>query len=240
MTPDTSDIFDKKKLLDARRPFPRNVSEIMEKMDIFDFLYNDLKLDGSAITEEGVGKMIEGGMVAGASIREHTELTRHSAALKYFAEMRHMDVTLDGPRLEELYAVICGDRPCEFRRKTPILYHLDFTPPHHTEIPGLLDELFRLSYRDSYSGDFIRRAADLHNGIIAIYPYDEKSETLARAVLQYELIRGGLFPVRFGVSEQDYNMQITQSIKDGFEEPFYRTVCKAVRIKLDRALSLLQ
>lgn len=234
------DILEKRDILNARKPFPRDVSVVLDKLNMFDFLYNDLKLDGSNLTEEGVGRILEGGMAPGASIREHNELPLHIAAFKLFDEMRHMYLTMDRQRMGELYCALCGGQRQEFRRKTPILYHLDFTPPYYTEIPALLDELFRLSYRGPYDGDFIRRAADMHNGIIAIYPYEERSEALARSVFQYELIRGGLFPVRFGVSEQDYNMLVTQAVKDGFGEPFYRMSLRAVEKKMDKALSLFQ
>ena len=233
------EILEKRELINARKPFPRAIAERLEKLNFFDFLYNDLKLDGSNLTEDGVGRMIEGGIVAGASIREHNEITRHMAMLRQFGEMCHMDMTIDKQQLGILYNVINEGSMQEFRRKTPILYHLDFTPPYFTEIPGMLDELFRISYRNSYGGDIVRRAADLHNGIIAVYPYDEGSEMLARAVFQYEIIRAGLFPIRFGISEQDYHLQVTQAVKENFKEPFYRTVCKAVNRKLDLVISLI-
>ena len=233
------DILEKRELLNSRKPFPRDVAERFEKLNFFDFLYNDLKLDGSNLTEEGVARMIEGDIVAGVSLREHNEINRHQAALKRFHEMRHMDMTIDRQQLEGLYRAISEDPTREFRRKSPILYHLDFTPSHCTEIPDKLDQLFRSCYRNSRGGDFIRVAADLHNGIIAVYPYDEGSEMLARSVFQYEMIRAGLFPIKFGVSEQDYHMQITQAVKENFKEPFYRTVCRAVDRKLDLAISLI-
>ena len=231
------DVLDKRDSLRRLRPFGRGEAARIEKLNLFDFLFSDLKLDGSNLTEEGVGRILEGGFVPGVSIREHNEIPRHQQLLKAFEDMAYLDLTLDSKQMADLYDIICGGKGGVYRRNTPVLFHLDYTPPYYTEVAAGIEGIFKRAYGRNYGGDFIRRAADLHNGIIRVYPYGERTEALARAALQYELVRCGIFPIRFGVSEQTYNRQITEAIKNGVEEPFYRTILDAAERKLSMVLS---
>jgi hypothetical protein len=115
---------------------------------------------------------------------------------------------------------------------------LDYTPPHYSEIPERLETLFISLHSRDYRGDYIRSAVELHDGIIKIYPFEEKSEALARAALQYELLQHGLPTISFGLSEQVYNKMVSIAIKTDEHDALYESILLAIDKKLVLLLDL--
>ncbi|MDR0357591.1 MAG: hypothetical protein LBH63_04415 [Clostridiales Family XIII bacterium] len=228
----------KKDLLNARRPLSENLKDYEEALALFDLAYTSLKLDGSALTAEGVNRIIQGGIVEGVSLREHDEIESFRGILRVFADMLHMGVTLDRRELVRIYGVLTRDANPRFRSGSPILYHLDYTPTHYSDIPSALDRLFRELFARDYGGDCIRRAADMHDGIIAIYPFSERTETLAVMALQYELVRNGYPIAPLGLKDRDYNEMVANGIKSGDHDALYACVLDAVDQKIDLLLEL--
>jgi Fic family protein len=188
---------------------------------LFDYAYCDLHLEGSALTPAGVNAIIQGEIAPEVSLGEHNEVERHRRLLRLFQDLAHLDLEPNRAVLSKIYETVARDAILDplasgvgsgYRKGSPVLFHLDYTPPPYAVIPELLDAMFREAYR--MQGDFIERAVACHNGIIAIYPYRERSEILARAVFQYEMIRNGLFIIPFEMSEQAYNGMVAEALKD--------------------------
>jgi Fic family protein len=209
-------------------PYDRKKSE---QLDLLDFVWSDLRLDGSALTREGVASIIGGELVHNISIAESSEVRCHELAMSTFRGLLHMQVSLDRASLEQI-AESWGDFfDMGFRRGSPVLPHLGFTPPHYGDIPKLIDELFRYVRAALGEKDTASRAARIHNGLIYIYPFAEHSEMVARAAMQYELLCGGLPVVDIGLSEQAYNTLVSESIRTGADAPLAEAITKAVKIK---------
>jgi Fic family protein len=95
-------------------------------------------------------------------------------------------------------------------------------------VPKLLDELFRYVLSSFDEKSVVSRAARIHNGLVYIYPFAEHSEMIARAAMQYELLRGRLPVVDIGLSEQSYNTLVSESIRTGEDGPLADAITKAV------------
>ncbi|MDR0851315.1 MAG: Fic family protein [Clostridiales Family XIII bacterium] len=221
-----------------KRPFPEVIRITVDKLDLFDFTYTDLKLEGSSLTHEGVSRIIDGGFVPEISLAEHGEADRRRTLLKEFAFMIDMDITIDVRQLVKLYGILTDDKTPEFRRVTPALFHLDYTPPYYSEVEEGLEALFRNIYGSGSFENYIERAAALHDGIVRVYPFEEKSEMLARTALQYELMHNGLPIVQIGLSEQEYNKRLSTAIKTGDHSGIYEAVLQSADHKLDLLLGL--
>jgi hypothetical protein len=90
-----------------------------------------------------------------------------------------------------------------------------------------------------YGEDCVRRAAELHDGIIAVYPFSEHTEALARVALQYELFRNGFPIVPFDLTEQAYNEMVSTGIKSDVHDALYAHILVCIDKKADLLLTLL-
>ncbi|MDR3072565.1 MAG: Fic family protein [Clostridiales Family XIII bacterium] len=234
-------IEEKKKTLLEGKPFSDELVRAFDALDLLDFAYTNLKLEGSSLTEQGVGHIIHGEIVHGVTIGDHNLLEYHRRVLKDFSHMKTMEIDLDARELLHLYSVLTDKEKPALRTRERVLYHLDYVAPMRMPVSGMLDELFRYLYRreDLYQGDYIRRAVELHDGIIGVYPFDEGSEMLARCAMQYELIRNGLPIVPLDMKEPEYNISVEVALKKGDHRPLYNSVCRGALQKLDKMLALL-
>ena len=231
------EIEEKKKLLDAKKPYSALAAEKFAKLDLFDFVFSNLKLDGSILTSEGVNTLINGGLIPGVSIHEHSSIEIHRRLIKKFGDMVHMKTDIDTRELIGIYSVLMNVKNPTFRKGNLILYQLNYTPPYYQDIETQLMELFRKLFVTDYGSDFIRMAVDMHNGIIKIYPFEFGSEALARTVLQYVLFANGYPLIQFGVTEQVYNEIVGESIRKDNSRNVYLCIEDALVHKLDTMLN---
>ena len=231
------EIEEKKRLLDSKRPFSAMTAEKISKLNLFDFVYNNFKLDGSILTPEGVNTLMNGGLFPGLSLGDHTALERHRMLIRKFDDMSHMKTSITIRELISIYSTLMDIPYPSYRKGNPILYQLNYTPPYYQDIEVLLVQLFRKLFMTEYNSDFIRMAVDMHDGIIAVYPFEEGTEALARSILQYALYSNGYPLIQFGLSEQDYNDIVGDGIKRDNHDNLYRCIVAAIDHKLDTLLN---
>jgi Fic family protein len=205
--------------------------EKRERIDLLDYTWSDLRLDGSALTREGVASIIHGDLVRNISIAESSEVRCHEKAMHTFRDLLYMQVDIDRASLQQISGAWEDFFEVGFRKGIPLLPHLDFTPPYHGDVTKLLDELFRYAASAYGRGSFARKAARVHNGLIYIYPFSEHSEMIARAAMQYVLLREGKPVIDIGLSEQAYNTMTADAIRTGDDRPFADAVELAVTKK---------
>ncbi|MDR1778151.1 MAG: hypothetical protein LBR14_00075 [Clostridiales Family XIII bacterium] len=230
----------KKEELFAERPFSEMFLRTVAARNLLDFAFMNLKLEGSKLTEQGVSSILRGEIVPGVSIGEHNLAGYHRDALALFDEMRRMKTDLDRKELARIYEVIWHVQAPSYRVAGKVLYHLDYVAPVHMQPAEMLDELFRYQYKreETYKGDYILRAVELHDGIIGVYPYEEGSELLARCALTYELLRHELPVVGIGLREPEYNEAVSLALNKGDHRRLYEAVCRAALKKLDYLIEL--
>ena len=125
-----------------------------------------------------------------------------------------------------------------FRKNIPILSHIDWVPIHPQEIEEELAKMLKSYYRLRREMDPIMRGCFIHNELIRIYPFEENTEAVARAMLNFELIAGGLPPIPFTMNQADYVQIIRQHIKEQEIKPFYRMVVQIVKDRLEQLIEL--
>jgi Fic family protein len=205
--------------------------EKRELIDLLDYAWSDLALDGSALTREGVASIIHGDLVRSVSIAESNEVRCHERVMRTFRDLLYMQVDIDRASLQQIAEAWEELFDVSIRRGTPILPHLGFTPPHHGDIPKLMDDLFRYVAYAYDAGDAAAKAARVHNGLVYIYPFTERSEMIARAAMQYVLLREGKPIIDIGLAEQGYNTMISDAIRTGDDGPLAEAIGLAVKKK---------
>ena len=238
---DIDNIKDKREILFALAPFSEGVKALKRKSDLVDFTYTDLRLYGSTLTKEGVASILEGNTISGAPVLEHRLCESHRKLMSRFDDKLHMGLETDSILLNEFCVILASAELPPYREGAPLLYHLDYVPGSDDSISAGLADLFgavRRAEKDGvYSGDFCVKAADIHMGILKVYPYVEGfSELAARAAAQYELVRAGYFPVDFDVSESEYNRICTDALRTSDVSEFAGVLRMALFKKLHKLI----
>jgi len=238
---DINSITEKREILFALAPFSEGVKALKRKSDLVDFTFTDLRLYGSALTKEGVASILEGITIPGAPVQEHRLCETHRKLMSRFDDKLHMGLEIDSILLNEFCVILASAKLPPYREGAPLLYHLDYVPGCEDSISADLAGFFsavRKAEKDGvYSGDFCLKAADIHMGILKVYPYVEGfSELSARAAAQFELVRAGYFPVDFNVSEPEYNRICADAIRTSDVSEFADVLRIAVLKKLHKLI----
>ena len=219
-------------ILQSRRPFSPQITSYLESVEQLDWLYLNLKLDGSPLTKEQVQGILGGDCVSHASIREHLLISRLDEARKrlYDAAAARMPI---GPELiMGLAGVLAGADPGSglLRKTTPHLVEYGYTPPLPSELPEKLDAYVAFAKHKKDFEDPFDKAVRLHFHMIELYPFRENNLFLARLLMEYHLLREG-FPFSvFDTDERTYNSAVSAWLKKrecGMAETALKSACLA-------------
>lgn len=190
-----------------------NVNREKQKID---WVTMNMCLEGNPISAENAGKIAKGEYILEATLEDHMTVTHLVEVLPLMYTLFSMQEELSSATLTKFYEEISGGQIPLYRKTTPVLFHLSYNPVLPQEINEELRKLFTAVYRDSEM-DSIEKAVYIHDHLIRIYPFDNYSETVARAALEYQLISSGLPMIPLTLSEQEYNNALTTFLKHGKE-----------------------
>lgn len=224
-------------VLSNRSPFPAAAKEYIAHLEKLDWIYMNLRLDGSPLSREEAEKILGGDTVMSGSIMDHV-LVERLGVLRgelYDLMQRGLDIS---PELIKLVAAKAGADSTEFRKTTPQLVECGYTPILPAEIPGAMSELMVFAgNKDEFENPF-EKAAQLHNRYLAIYPFKEGNRIAARALMEYYLLGEG-FPMAYlDMSESEYNGLFAEFCRTGSSKPLADLLTKAVLDRLELMIQL--
>ena len=220
----------------GKAPFSDELIELKNKLDIVDLVYTNLNLEGSILTKAGVMNILEGNVINNVPIKEHLLIEIHNRLLARMEDRIEMKYEVDIAVVEDFYSIIISGNSVKYRSTSPELYHLDFVPGDYSDIRSALSDELKQVGRTDFDGNFCMKAAAYHNKIIKVYPFEEYNEILARTIMQYELMRNGLFPIQLDVKEQEYNSIVSQSISMNDNGPFADIIINSAMEKVELLL----
>ena len=178
--------------------------EELNKKTLLYWIWSEFRLSGSVLSKKETERLMNGELVEGASLQEHSRAVFCQDLFRKMRDFMEMQTELDLKTLKLLYGCSIGDGQIEYRSNNPVLPHLDHTPPHFNEVEEEMRKLFVWIRSGSAPENVIERAAILHNGIAAIYPFGEDSFSVARIAVQYLLMQNAFPPVLWDLKEQEY------------------------------------
>lgn len=232
------EIKKKKLILDNRKPYVRETAEYIDEINLVDWIYTSLRLDGSSIAKAGVQRIVKGEFLVDVSISDHSAIGNYQDAIRLAYDMADMEVELSEKYLFRFYQILANPQRLEYRKINPVLLMLDYIPPHPSEIEEQMDILFQWMDTNDFQSNPILRAAYLHNKLVEIYPYETDSEAVARMAMYYELIRNGYPPVLLNLSESEYYSAIRSYLKKEEIQPLYEPLERGVYNKLEIMMQL--
>jgi len=233
------EINKRKIITENRKPYARKVTECINEMNLLDFVYTCMRLNGSVITRERTEAMMKGEVFADMSLNDHARTMRYRQLLAEMQSMCEMGTSLSLDVISRMYCIITGEDKMKLRgRDDTTEFGYDYNPPDAGEIDARLAVLINWIGRDGRvyetpnaletddlresPSDFILRAAYLHNRFIEICPYKENNAEIARAVMYYYFMYKGhdVFPL--DISAEEYAEDIMIFLKGGEVKPFYK------------------
>lgn len=232
------EIKKKKLILENRKPYTREISEYIDEINMVDWIFTSMRLDGSNISKSGVQKIAKGEFLVNVTVNDHATIGHYQEAIKLAYDMADMEIELDEKYLYRFYQILANPEKLEYRRTNPILVMLDYNPPHPSEIDEQMEILFQWMNANDFESNPILRAAYLHNKLVEIYPFETCSEAVARMAMYYELIRNGFPPVLLNLSEQEYYAAIRSYLKKEEIQPLYEPLERGIYNKLEVMMQL--
>ena len=232
------EIKKKKLILDNRKPYTKETAEYIDEINLIDWIYTSMRLDGSSIGKTSVQKIVKGDFIVDVTINDHSMIGNYQDAIKLAYDMANMEIELTEKYLFRFYQLLANSESPEYRRTNPILVMLDYIPPHPSEIEEQMEILFQWMDTYDFQSNPILRAAFLHNKLVEIYPYETHSEAVARMAMYYELIRNGFPPVLLNLSESEYYGAIRGYLKKEEIQPMYEPLERGVYNKLEIMMQL--
>ncbi len=232
------EIKKKKLILENRKPFVKETAEYIDEINLVDWIYTILRLDGSCIGKADVQRIVKGEFIVDVSVSDHSAVGSYHDAIRLAHDMAGMEIELTEKYLFRFYQILANPPSLEYRRTNPVLIMLDYIPPHPSEIEEQMDILFQWMDTNDFQSNPILRAAYLHNKLVEIYPYETCSESVARMAMYYELIRNGFPPVLLNLSESEYYSAIRSYLKKEEIQPLYEPLERGVYNKLEIMMQL--
>ena len=227
------EVKEKMRSLLAKAPFSNELKETKQRLDVVDFAFSNLNLDGSRITRAGVNSILDENVIYDIPVKEHRLIGIHKALLSKMDDWNDMKKDVDISIAEDVYKAIAETDTVEYRKGNPVLYHLDFVPADYLDIRDeFAKKLKQVDWKD-YGGDFCAKAATFHMEVIRIYPFNDYTEMLARSIMQYIFISNGLFPISLKIDEVKYNNVISEALLTGSYEEFAEIIRQSIILKLD-------
>ncbi|MGI6751225.1 MAG: Fic family protein [Anaerovoracaceae bacterium] len=232
------EITRKKKILENRKPYPVEVSNYLQELDSLDFIYSILFLDGSNAKRDDVQAIIRGDIRENVSVSDHTTIAKYRQGIEEIRFMVDIHTDLTEKSLFQIYEAMYKPFVQGYRKSNPVIEEIDYRPPHFFEIEEQMQVLFYWLYSNGEGENPIVRAAQLHNRIIEIYPFENDSLAMARIVAQYYLLRHGFPFIPWDVGIKQYHSAIMKYLDNEEYQPIYQILESGIYNKMELLLQL--
>jgi Fic family protein len=232
------EIKKKQIILENRKPYPNQIREYIHELNMVDWIYSSMRMDGSILTRNQVERILKGEFIQDASLNEHAVIERHRHLFKTSNDMLEMSGSFNKEMILLFARILTENDSIQYRKENPVLVSLNYNPPHPSEIEEQIYLLMSWFYSDDMESNPILKATCLHHRIIEIYPFDSYSEAVARAAMYYFLMEKGYHTFELNLSEREYNIAVMEYLKKENAEPFYSAIEYSLFNKMEVLIQL--
>lgn len=202
-------------ILSNRAPFTKEVASLVRYMQKRDWVYLNMKLEGSSITQIELEKILKTDSMVNIPIEDFLLIRRLEDLFGAMFKWAKQGLEISSEMIDAMYN-ICTQQEPEYRRSTPTIMHWSFTPAIHSQIPEKIKEFIKHTKKSSF--DPMEKAVDLHNEFLQICPYDKFNEVIARAIMYYYLLHSNLPLADLHIKEEEYNSILFEELNKGWEK----------------------
>jgi Fic family protein len=239
------DIKKKMVILSRRMPFSNDVKAFMNHLEKKEWVYRNLKMEGSRLTPEQTENLLTGQYVLAASVWEHLMVQRLEKILASMYDFISRRVDIDLKLINTFHNLLSADNADlsdGYRKKSMVITEYDYIPLIPAEIPSAMKKLqMIIDKKNKITGDSVEcfdAAAEIHNEILRILPYGGDDKILARVLMTYFLMERGYPAVIFDMSEEEYNNAVFKGLRDADYSKIREAMLKAVLERTDLMMQL--
>ena len=232
-------------ILSRRMPFSNDVKAFMNHLEKKEWVYRNLKMEGSRLTPEQTENLLTGQYVLAASVWEHLMVQRLEKILASMYDFISRRVDIDLKLINTFHNLLSADNADlsdGYRKKSMVITEYDYIPLIPAEIPSAMKKLqMIIDKKNKITGDSVEcfdAAAEIHNEILRILPYGGDDKILARVLMTYFLMERGYPAVIFDMSEEEYNNAVFKGLRDADYSKIREAMLKAVLERTDLMMQL--
>ena len=194
----------------------------------YDFDTDDEREGKDPFTLEEVEQILDGEFFANRKVEDHINVRNYKAMIAYLYTTVTVKDKADLELIHAIHRILKDGKVVPYRQRVPIVKEFAFVPTHYQSIDEELDDVLKayLLMYDKWGP--VRRGCFLHNEFIKIYPYDEFTTGIARALLNFELIVAGYLPLAFDMDIAEYRKCVSDHIKMNHPQPFYDLITRSL------------
>lgn len=195
-------------VLGNRAPFSQKTKEYINYLERVDWVEMNLRLSGSSLRREQVEGILDGEMAMNSSVEEHMRISLLDELRNEIYRLDERNLSISERLVMHLASVISGREISEYRKSTPVLMELSYTPVMPGEISDKMKKLIMFAGREDDCMNHFRKAAEIHNRMMMIMPFGDYNREISLAVMEYYLVSRGFPMACVDVSEQEYNRRL--------------------------------
>lgn len=237
---------EKKRKLDAFRPFPITLEKNIEDWLRIELTYNSNAIEGNTLSRIETMLIVEKGITAkGKSIIEHQEAINHARAFDYIAKLveDNEDISLKEivtnihsiilDKINDTYKGRYRDVPVRIQASQAVL-------PNPMKVPELMDDFYKKMDKNK-TLSVPEQACIAHYEFVSIHPFIDGNGRTARLLMNYILLNNGYAPALIKKEERKtYIDTLEEYHVFGKAEKYYAYMYKTIERGLDEYLKLLE
>ena len=237
-------IDEKKKILDSKRPLPKETLKSLEENFKLELTYNSNAIEGNTLTLKETKVVLEGITIGGKTIREHVEAINHKEAIEFLESLVQEKGELTEFDIKNIHQIVLkeidNDNAGKYRTQNVIIAGAKHIPPESIIVPELMEKLiYRYdNWKEKYHPIVV--AALLHAEFVKIHPFIDGNGRTARLLMNFEAMKNGYTPIIIKASKRhEYYEALDKGAMSKDYTDFIKIVAKEEENMLDLYLKLL-
>lgn len=236
---------EKKKILDSKRPLPKETLKSLEENFKLEWTYNSNAIEGNTLTLKETKVVLEGITIGGKTMREHLEAINHNEAIEFLEELINDNRELTEFDIKNIHAIVLkgiDDKDAgRYRTENVIISGASHIPPESIRVPELMEKLiYRYDeWKEKYHPIVV--AALLHAEFVKIHPFIDGNGRTARLLMNFEVMKNGYPPIIIKTEQRHkYYDTLDEGAMTGNYTEFVKIVAKQAVEMIDLYLKVIK
>lgn len=236
---------EKKKILDSKRPLPKETLKSLEENFKLEWTYNSNAIEGNTLTLKETKVVLEGITIGGKTMREHLEVINHNEAIEFLEELINDNKELTEFDIKNIHAIVLKGIDDEdagrYRTENVIISGASHIPPESIRVPELMEKLiYRYDeWKEKYHPIVV--AALLHAEFVKIHPFIDGNGRTARLLMNFEVMKNGYPPIIIKTEQRHkYYDTLDEGAMTGNYTEFVKIVAKQAVEMIDLYLKVIK
>lgn len=234
-------IFEKKLLLDSKRPFSEGELNQLYEEFMIEYTYNSNAIEGNILTLRETDMVLRGLTIDQKPLKDHLEVIGHKEAFYYVLDLVKEKKEINEFIIKQIHSLVLNDKPMDrgVYRKIPVRIIGAFNDPVQPYlIESKMNELL-IEYKNN-NENIAKKLALFHILFEGIHPFIDGNGRTSRLLMNFEAIKKGYPPI---VIKNDIRPQYYESLDKahttGDYTDFIKLVAKAEEESLDLYLKVI-